>query len=156
METYLNPVSGGLLEDDTLRLNRYLAAAKLMLMFQRQLPPGTASSDIHDDHDRAKKLLDKAMSSLAMEFCHLRIWRQFQSLLGAAGSLLGAAAATVPKPHGRVPLLPSLAALVAAQVDSSRLYLRTCPSEVTRHSDACILILSTERSCPLSMALQAS
>lgn len=44
-------------------------------MFQRQLLPGTASSDIHDDHERAKKLLHKAMSSLAMEFCHLRIWR---------------------------------------------------------------------------------
>jgi len=74
METYLNPVSGGLLEDDTLRLNRYLAAAKLMLKLQPQVPSDTASSDIHD-RVHAKELLDKAMASLAMEFCHLRIWR---------------------------------------------------------------------------------
>ncbi|KAL6850541.1 hypothetical protein ACP4OV_021168 [Aristida adscensionis] len=70
----LEPHARGLFADDTLRIDRYLAATKqlLLLRLQQQLQPALASKDIHD---RASSLLRTAMSSLAMEICHLRVWR---------------------------------------------------------------------------------
>lgn len=49
-----------------------MVAAK-QLMLQLQLPLATASNDTHQ---RAETLLNMVMTPLAMEFCHLRIWRQ--------------------------------------------------------------------------------
>lgn len=74
IETIMEPLAKGLFPDDTLRRNKYLAAARqlIQLRLQLQLQPDLSSRDIYD---RADSLLDKAMSSLAMEFCQVRIWR---------------------------------------------------------------------------------
>ncbi|TVU20787.1 hypothetical protein EJB05_30383, partial [Eragrostis curvula] len=70
----MTALSRELFRDDTARRRKYLAAVEqlLQLRLQQQLQPALACTDIHD---RTNSLLDKAMSSLAMEFCYLRIWR---------------------------------------------------------------------------------
>ncbi|XP_062208434.1 exocyst complex component EXO70B1-like [Phragmites australis] len=61
----------GFFPDSSRRLDRYLEAAKRLLQLE-------TSGDI----DRRKKsLLKTVMSSLAVEFCHLRVWRLDDALM---------------------------------------------------------------------------
>ncbi|KAK3160739.1 hypothetical protein QOZ80_1BG0063790 [Eleusine coracana subsp. coracana] len=74
IEKLLDPLARDLFPDDTHRRNKYMASARqlIQLRLQQQLQPDLASKEIHD---RVDSLLNQAMSSLAMEFCQLRIWR---------------------------------------------------------------------------------
>uniref|UniRef100_A0A0E0C263 Exocyst subunit Exo70 family protein n=1 Tax=Oryza meridionalis TaxID=40149 RepID=A0A0E0C263_9ORYZ len=65
-----NPETTEFFRDHRRRLDDYFAAAKNLLQMLEH--PALASGDLHN---RAKSLLVTAMGSLAVELCHLKIWK---------------------------------------------------------------------------------